>query len=54
MEVIKIKSRNENEVVFATAFDMIKFHDEILSGKPVVFDYELTQCGEAIIPLKEA
>jgi len=52
MEVIKVMARNENEIVFASIKDMIKFHDEITDGKAVVFDYtdKTKQYGELVNP----
>lgn len=56
MEVIKVKARSPNEIVFATIADMVKFHDEITDGKAVVFDYadKSTRYGEFVNPIIKA
>jgi len=56
MEIIKVKTRNSNEIVFATIDDMVKFHDEITDGKAVIFDYvdKATRHGEYVNPIIKA
>ena len=56
MEIIKVKARSPNEIVFATIEDMVKFHDEITDGKAVVFDYtdKTKRYGELINPIIKA
>ena len=56
MEIVKVKSRNKTEIVFASMTDMIKFIDEITAGKEVVFDYadKRTRFGELVNPIIKA
>jgi len=56
MEIIKIRTRSSNEIVFATIDDMVKFHDEITDGKAVIFDYtdKTKRHGEFVNPIIKA
>lgn len=55
MEIVKVKARNQSEIVFSSMNDMIKFHDEITNGKAVVFDYSdkktCQRYGELVNPI---
>ena len=53
MEIVKVKKRSNNEIVFASIADMSKFYTEITDGKEVIFDYVegSKRLGELVNPI---
>ena len=53
MEVIRVKEKSDDKIVFASLEDMKRFFDQINNGQGVFFDYvnkEDYRCGEYINP----
>ena len=55
MEIVKVKTRSDTEIVFSTITDMVRFHEETTNGKAVIFDYTdkaaKTRFGELVNPI---
>jgi hypothetical protein len=53
MEVIRVREKTEEKIVFASLEDMKSFFDQINNGQGVFFDYvneKDNRCGEFINP----
>ena len=53
MEVIRVRKKTDNEIIFASMEDMEKFFDQVLNGQGIIFDYvdeKDSRNGEYITP----